>query len=484
MASRHYRNEDVRAAADYELCLFLYLSLSLFLCVCACVCISWGFFFIERSGCNKLTLTLRSLSLSISLPFFCCLRLLRSNLEDTHEFFRRDDPASCDAVVRVKGKKKGTTSSQSSQAKAKTKAAAAAAAAAARATSSPVFSINPLVPLKFLPTLMNIGTTASPSLSSMSSASGSSSSGSHSTSSTPVNHPDTFSLHDDMEPIALDDASYDTDDLDPIPFSDAMSGLFSEPQPQSTTVLQGQISEHQKILQDLEPRTVEEIEASPRNNLFWLSNTPVMTPEINQFIEYLSPVTLPAGFRFLNLSRFGVACGTAVSLVHFVECLLTNFGGKTWCLQPRIGRIQHMAIDLILNHGLFSLILLAGPDHFGPAANLVGMMMYQTQPIFSISTEKTHFDIFVRSHVSQSEERILEGHLDKLIRNTLVWYQISFAVLAVWFYMDLGPGSLLLALGLFLSNLVPFLSSTIYWRYIGSRSLSEEPLPSRKDKNA
>ena len=411
----------------------------------------------------------------------------------------------------MKGKRKGTTSSQSSQAKAKTKASAAAA----RATSSPVFSMNPIGPLKFLPTLMNIGTTASPSVSSMSSASGSSS-GSHSTSSTPINHPNTFSHQDDMEPIALDDASYDTDDFDPIPFSDAMSGLFSKPQPRSTvqqgrqisehqkilqdleprtveeiaarpksSLPQGQIYEHQKILQDLEPRTVEEIAARPRNNQFWLSNTPVMTPEINQFFEYVSPVTLPAGFRFLNLSRFGVACGAAVSLVHAVECLLTNFGGKTWCLQPRIGRIQHMAIDLILNHGLISLILIAGPNHFGPAANLVGMMLFQAQPIFVMSTEKTHFNIFVRPHISEkSEERILEGHLDKLLRNTFVWYQICFAVLAVWLHMDLDPGSFLLALGLFLSNLVPFLSSTIYWRYIGSRSLSEESLISRKDKNA
>mmetsp|Transcript_39344 Transcript_39344/g.95157 ORF Transcript_39344/g.95157 Transcript_39344/m.95157 type:complete len:480 (+) Transcript_39344:135-1574(+) len=402
---------------------------------------------------------------------FTCL----SKRRYTHEFFRRDDPASCDSVVRVKGKKKGKTSSQSSQAKAKTKATATAA----RATSSPVFSINPLGPLNFLPTLMNIKTTTSPSLSSMSSASGSASA-SHSSSSTPVNHPDTFSHQHDMEPLALDDLSYDTDH---IPFSDAISGLFSETQPQSTAP-QNKISEDQKILQDLEPRTVEEIAARPKNNQFWLSNTPVMTPEINQFIEYLSPVSLPAGFKFLNLSRFGIACGTAVSIIHAVECLLTSFGGKTWCLQPRIGRIQHLAMDQVLNHGLISLILLAGPDHFGPAANMVGMVLCQTQPIFTMSTEKTHFNIFVRTHINESEERILEGYLDRLIRNTFAWYQTSYAVLAIWYCMDLGPQSLLLAVGLFLFNFVPFLSSTIYWRYIGSRSLSAVPLPSRKDKDA
>jgi hypothetical protein len=352
----------------------------------------------------------------------------------------------------VKGRKKKTLFDQ-----AKTKAGK-------HVRGSPVFSMmNPLTSL----TSMITG-------SSTSSTSGSSSPALTSTSES------TSSSSSCPSPLVHYDDTSDDDDFEPIPFSDAMAEIFIPPSSwvHDPALQQMSMMDGPGLPDEFEPRRVEEMSAQPKN---WLDNTPSMTPELNFLFEYLAPASLPVGFKLMNLSSLGVACGTALIVVHFVECLLTNFGGTTWYLKSVFGRVQHLAMDQILMHTLASMMLLLGPRHFGSASTGVGLVLVQSQLISDIVTCKTHFNLFVRENLSsKSEEIVLEYYLDKACRDVFVWYQASFALLVIWHLLDLGQQSFLLILGVFLFNLVPLLCSTVYWRHFGSKARSSMI----KEKNA
>lgn len=349
-----------------------------------------------------------------------------------HESFRRDKSEGCDNITRVKSKKKAFAAATEAATAKKVSQPTSLQASSLAPSTSPTHSID--MPSR------TVSDSSSPLL-----------------------------RHDDMEPLSLTDVITD--------FILPESSWLHDRLLRDMSAYAGQPKQHQggvlmsstdvvSSSYDLEPRRIEEM-ATELNG--WYNGTPAMTPNINLIIEYLSPMTLPAVFKSMDISRLGIACGSAVAGVHLIECLLTNFGGCTWCLQARLGRMQHHAMDLILNHMMISSLLLLGEDYFGPSAIIVGLGLCQTLPIFSMSTFKTHFNLFVLDGLSEQEGRVLQYFLSKAIRDVFIWYETSFALLCLWFIFNLGHGSWLLIFGLFLFNLVPLCCSMIYWRHFGHR---------------
>jgi hypothetical protein len=273
-----------------------------------------------------------------------------------------------------------------------------------------------------------------------------------------------------QEEYDMDDGS---DDFEPIPYSpitdDESPSNSATSSPDSS--MRGVVARNiispledlwynliESTQQELEPRTIQAMVKSPNP---WYENTPTMNPNQQAWLEFTMAGSLPGILYWSGMSKSAHVCGLVLVLAHCALCFLTNFGGGAWCVDG-FGPIQHIGGDMLLNHSFNSILLLLGPNLFGPYVYPLTLCLILANNATAAMNFKIHFETFILKSNKEDEtaakllQHKLGGHIRRMVIGTLG--MVGLLGSACYF-----GNATTLALAVLVYNILPFWVDLSYW---------------------
>mmetsp|Transcript_32106 Transcript_32106/g.78012 ORF Transcript_32106/g.78012 Transcript_32106/m.78012 type:complete len:578 (-) Transcript_32106:24-1757(-) len=265
----------------------------------------------------------------------------------------------------------------------------------------------------------------------------------------------------------------DQDDFEPIPWSPKHSPQYTPLQQDHDNTSQQQTplqdhnnvpaageSDHDALLSSLEPRSIQNMKENPDELNAWYNVLPIIPKaRYNALYEYSSPVSLPAAFYYMDISKFGISWACFLILGHTIQSLFTAFGPDTrdLVLSPKISIVKHNFMDIIWMHSLLSAMVLV-PEYFGSSSVVLGTVFISTQPPSLATSLKNHYH---NHNKRQKGVPFVHGEwwIADIVRLLFLGYMIAILFISLGHYSDIAN---LKVIGVFVMNLAPLFACESY----------------------